>query len=126
MNAVHSPDNDDPRISELRVLFETLDRHVAAAFGWADLDVSYDFHEVNASSGSAQWCYSLSEEIREELLRRLVALNKAQHEEEIAKRADAGKSGSGKARGRRRRNSETPDFTLDLDDVLLKIDDRGA
>ncbi|UIJ72363.1 DNA methyltransferase [Aurantimonas sp. HBX-1] len=126
MNAVHSPDNDDSRIAELRVLFETLDRHVAAAFGWADLDVSYDFHEVNASSGSTQWRYSLSEEIREELLRRLVALNKAQHEEEIVKQSDAGKSGSGKARGRRRRNSETPDFTLDLDDVLLKINDRGA
>jgi hypothetical protein len=126
MNAVHSPDNDDSRISELRVLFETLDRYVAAAFGWADLDVSYDFHEVNASSGITQWRYSLSEEIREELLRRLVALNKAQHEEEIAKQADAGKSGSGKARGRRRRDSETPDFTLDLDDILLKIDDRGA
>ena len=123
MNAVHSRGNHDARIVELRSLFETIDRHVAEAYGWADLDILYDFHELNATSGGAQWRYSISERIREELLRRLVALNKAQHEEDLETATDVGKSGRGKGRGRRSRSKSASEPTLGLDDLLTTVGD---
>lgn len=126
MNSVHSRDSNDARIAELKTLFETIDRHVAAAYGWTDIDVGYEFCELRSTSGDvAQQRFSVSDDVREEMLRRLVALNKSKHEEELDKRSDAGKSGSGKGRGRRRKNSAAPEFTLDLDDVLSTLVDRG-
>lgn len=123
MNAVHSRENYDPRIIELRALLETIDKHVATAFGWTDLDVCYDFHELNATSGSAQWRYSISEHTREELLRRLVALNKAKHEEDLETAIAVGKSGRGKGRGRRSRSKSTSVPTFGLDDLLTTVGD---
>src|SRR5690606_18077743 len=46
MSAIHSPHSDDAQIAELRSLFETIDRHVVAAYGWLDLDVTYDFRDL--------------------------------------------------------------------------------
>ncbi len=38
-NALKNPDNDDPRILELRSLHEEMDRAVLAAYGWSDIPV---------------------------------------------------------------------------------------
>ncbi|AUX23318.1 hypothetical protein SOCEGT47_038410 [Sorangium cellulosum] len=38
-NALKDPDNDDPRILELRALHEDMDRAVLAAYGWSDIAV---------------------------------------------------------------------------------------
>ncbi len=125
MNAVHSRDTNDVQIAELRTLFEKIDRHVAAAYGWADIEFAYDFNELSAASGSAKQRFTVSEDVREEVLVRLVALNKTQHEEEIAKRSESRKSGSGKGRGRRRKNNEAPEFGLDLEDIFPKTIEGG-
>ncbi|NUQ72867.1 MAG: N-6 DNA methylase [Polyangiaceae bacterium] len=38
-NALKDPDNDDPRVLELRALHEQMDRAVLAAYGWTDIPV---------------------------------------------------------------------------------------
>lgn len=38
-NALKDPDNDDPRVLELRALHEEMDRAVLTAYGWSDIPV---------------------------------------------------------------------------------------
>jgi hypothetical protein len=125
MNAIHSADNMDPNIAELRDIFVAIDRYVVEAYGWSDLDVRYNFRELDSTSGSAQLRYCVSDEVREQLLQRLLLLNKVKHEEETTKRVDTKMHVAGKIRGRGGGTRVTSEFLLDLENIPSTLFNRG-
>lgn len=69
-----------------------LDQAVAAAYGWADLDLGHAFHETPQGLR-----YTISEPARREVLGRLLALNHERYEAEV-------KAGLHKKKGGRRKD----------------------
>jgi hypothetical protein len=96
-NRFHDPDEADPEIGKLRTLHDAMDRAVLAAYGWTDLQPQCKFlldyededSEDEAESGRPRkrkkpWRYRWPDEVRDEVLARLLALNseRAQQERE--------------------------------------------
>jgi hypothetical protein len=69
---------------ELRRLHRELDLAVRDAYGWTDLDLGHDFHEVENLPENDRVRYTISPTARKEILRRLLALN---HERAAAEAA---------------------------------------
>jgi len=80
MNAIHSPDNADATIAELRRLLSIIDTEVAAAYGWNDVDLTYDFREFDGGTANDKWRWALSADATSTLVDRLVMLNRARFE----------------------------------------------
>lgn len=68
--ALNSPASLESEIKDLRNLLCELDKTVACAYGWNDLDISRTFVET-----SLGWKYSISESVKCEILHRLTDLN---------------------------------------------------
>ncbi|MGE0356581.1 MAG: type IIL restriction-modification enzyme MmeI [Burkholderiales bacterium] len=62
-------------ILELRRLHCELDIAIRDAYGWADLDLGHDFHEVETLPENDRVRYTMSPAARKEVLKRLLALN---------------------------------------------------
>lgn len=78
-NRFHDPNESAADIARLRALHVEMDHAVAAAYGWADLDLGHGFH------ATAQGLrYTISEAARREVLARLLALNHARYAAEVA------------------------------------------
>lgn len=95
-------------ILELRKLHRELDEAVLAAYGWTDLNLGHDFHEVETLPENDRVRYTISPDARKELLKRLLALNHQRAAEEKAKApVKAEKAGKGKgAKGKKAADSE--------------------
>ena len=76
-NRLNNPDDRLPEIVQLRFLHSEIDRAVLAAYGWSDINPLYeysgDFEDEDGSVGSLR--LNFTEEIRDEILRRLLALH---------------------------------------------------
>ena len=83
---------------ELRCLHIELDLAVRSAYGWQDLDLDHGFHEIETLSENDRVRYTISPTARREVLKRLLAENRARTEAE-AKNPPKPKS------GRRKRKS---------------------
>lgn len=81
LNAVHTPTNANAAVVELRKLLATVDVQVAAAYGWTDIEITYDFRNFAGGSINDPWRWALSEEVTVELMRRLTELNRQRFEE---------------------------------------------
>jgi hypothetical protein len=90
-------------ILELRRLHRELDETVLAAYGWTDLNLGHDLHEVETLPENDRVRYTISPDARKELLKRLLSLNHQRAADEKAKiPAKAEKTGKGKgARGKK-------------------------
>ena len=77
-NRFHNPSEHSEDIVTLRRLHVEMDHAVAAAYGWADLELRHGFHETKQGVR-----YTFSELARIEVLDRLLALNHEQYEEEV-------------------------------------------
>ena len=97
-NRFHDPDEDDAAILRLRELHEAMDRAVLAAYGWNDIPTNcrflLDYEEGDEddddlpSRSKKPWRYRWPDEVRDEVLARLLALNaKRAAEEEEARKA---------------------------------------
>jgi hypothetical protein len=62
-------------ILDLRRLHRELDIAIRDAYGWADLDLGHDFHEIETLPENDRVRYTISPAARKEVLRRLLALN---------------------------------------------------
>ena len=62
-------------ILELRRLHRQLDLAIRDAYGWTDLDLGHDFHEVETLPENDRVRYTISPAARKEVLKRLLALN---------------------------------------------------
>jgi N-6 DNA Methylase len=81
-NRFHDPEESSPGILELRQLHEAMDRAVFDAYGWGDLPTDCEFlldYEVDDEAGSSRrkkpWRYRWPDDVHDEVLARLLALN---------------------------------------------------
>jgi len=91
-NRFHSPDEDNPDILRLRELHAQMDRAVLDAYGWPDIQPTCEFllayeEEEDEEDDSPHrrkkpWRYRWPDEIRDEVLARLLELNRQRAIEE--------------------------------------------
>lgn len=84
LNLLNDPACADEAILGARTLLEQVDESVSAAYGWGDLDVSFDFRPYVASTENDPWRWAVSDETNTELMRRLTTLNHERFEAEEA------------------------------------------
>ena len=77
-NRFHRSDDESAEIEELRALHAELDRAVATAYGWRDLDMGHGFHQTKEGLR-----FTISPVARRSVLDRLVALNHLRYAEEV-------------------------------------------
>lgn len=82
-NLFHDPACSDADIAQLRELHLCTDTAVANAYGWGDLDLRHGFY-----GDAKDTRYTLHPDARNEVLRRLLALNHARYAEEHAQSED--------------------------------------
>jgi hypothetical protein len=97
-NRFHSPHEVSHDITTLRALHIEMDHAVAAAYGWADLDLGHGFHETKQGNR-----YTISEAARREVLDRLLALN---HERHAVEEVDVQTAPQAKPKTRKRRSTQ--------------------
>lgn len=84
-NQFHDPDYSESHILEFRKMHKKIDERVAIAYGWKDLNLTHGFHNVAYIPEGDNLRYTISEEARLDVLRRLLRLNKERYEEECTK-----------------------------------------
>jgi hypothetical protein len=96
-NRFHDPEERSPDILHLRELHTAMDRAVLDAYGWTDLPTDCQFlldyeeddeadTETTGKKGKKKkkpWRYRWPDDIRDEVLARLLALNAERHQEEV-------------------------------------------
>ena len=92
-NRFHDPAESAPDVQKLRDLHVEMDKAVAAAYGWDDLDLGHGFHETMQGTR-----FTISESARREVLARLLKLNHERYAEEVAQGLHQKKGGGGKTR----------------------------
>lgn len=122
MNQVHDRGCSDPIIARLRGLLEEIDKAVVSAYGWDPHQVSFDFRDMQGGGDVTLCRWSIPQSSALVLFQKLLDLNKQRHTEENQLAEQGGRS---RARQNRARKSSNIDFTLDLDDVLSNIIERG-
>ena len=87
-NRFHDPYENDPEIIRLRGLHAAMDRAVLDAYGWTDIPTDCDFlldyeiDEVTWGTKKKPYGYRWPDEIRDEVLARLLLLNAERADEE--------------------------------------------
>jgi hypothetical protein len=71
-------------ILELRRLHQELDLAIRDAYGWPDLNLGHDFHEIETLPENDRLRYTISPAARKEVLKRLLALNHQRAAEQTA------------------------------------------
>lgn len=105
-NRFHNPEERSPDILRLRDLHAQMDRAVLDAYGWSDILPTYDFREQLDESTRLTW----AEDTRDEVLARLLELNRvmaSREAEESAAAEGASRPGSPRRRRRARRKVGT-------------------
>jgi hypothetical protein len=77
-NRFHNPEVSAEDISQLRQLHTDMDRAVALAYGWRDLDLQHGFHETKQGVR-----FTISDTARRAVLSRLLILNHQRYDEEV-------------------------------------------
>ncbi|MCB9643726.1 MAG: hypothetical protein H6728_11695 [Myxococcales bacterium] len=87
-NRFHDPEETSPDILKLRALHEEMDQAVLAAYGWSDIPTTCEFlldyeeDDDESSKRKKPYRYRWPEEVHDEVLARLLALNQERHEQE--------------------------------------------
>ena len=80
-NRFHDPDERAPRIARLRELHAAMDRAVLDAYGWSgipthcDFLLDYEIDEEEWGKKKKPWRYRWPDDVRDEVLARLLELN---------------------------------------------------
>ncbi len=106
-NRFHDPEERDPDIEKLRELHAAMDRAVLDAYGWNNIPTDCEFlldYEIDEEEWSPRrkkpWRYRWPDEVRDEVLARLLELNAERAKEEIRTGAAAAKK-RGKKKAKR-------------------------
>jgi hypothetical protein len=70
-------------ILHLRELHKQMDETVLKAYGWEDINLAYDFYEVDYLPENDRVRHTISPDARKEVLKRLLKLNHEIHEQEV-------------------------------------------
>jgi len=112
-NRFHDPNERSPEIQKLRKLHDAMDRAVLDAYGWTDLvpicEFLLDYEEDEDDEGAASrrkkpWRYRWPDDIRDEVLVRLLELNKQRAEQERLAGL-AAEAATGMSQGRKKLSS---------------------
>jgi hypothetical protein len=101
-NRFHDPHERDPEIGKLSELHTAMDRAVLDAYGWTDIPTECDFfldYEIDEEEWGDRkkpWRYRWPDDVRDEVLARLLELNAAR----AAAETRSGAAAAGKPRGR--------------------------
>jgi hypothetical protein len=106
-NRFHEPCERSEDIMGLRAMQVEVDRAVATAYGWTDLNLDHGFHETKQGLR-----FTISESARRTVLDRLLALNHQRRAEEEAEKAELAVSAPVKSGRKKRGNVDK--LTLDL------------
>ena len=116
-NRFHDPDERDPDILKLRDLHAAMDRAVLDAYGWTDIQPRCEFildyeDEDDDTPGQTSrrkkpWRYRWPDEIRDEVLGRLLELNARRAHEEQLKGTER-RATKGQGLTRHKRGVDTP------------------
>lgn len=117
-NRFHNPLDRDPLIAALRDKHREVDCAVADAYCWNDLDLGHDFHEVPYLPENDRVRFTISEEARLEILRRMAELNRQRYQEEFDRGLHGVASGSSKGGGRKTRAVLETELPLELENTL--------
>ena len=79
-NRIHDPTNQDRPIRQMRALHRDLDHAVQEAYGWNDLNLDHGFHNVRGAGVR----YTFAPETADEILDRLLELNRDHYQAEVA------------------------------------------
>ena len=96
-NRFHDPDRRDPEIAKLRELHADMDRAVLDAYGWSDIAtdceflLDYEIEEGEWGNKKKPYRYRWPDEVRDEVLARLLELNAERAREEARSGVSAGK-----------------------------------
>lgn len=85
MNAINAPTNTDPTVIKLRQILADIDKAVATAFEWTDLEIIYDFRSFGGGSANDNWRWAVADKTTVEILDRLTKLNRQRYEQEVEK-----------------------------------------
>ena len=120
-NRFHDPNEGSPEIRQLRELHAAMDRAVLDAYGWTDLQPTCDFlldyqdeddEESQGTHRKKPWRYRWPDDFRDEVLARLLELNKQRAEEErLAGMSESGKKDRSPIR-RSKRSGDAQQRTL--------------
>ena len=89
-NRFHDPENHEPDIVRLRELHAAMDRAVLDAYGWEGISIECDFfpdyveEDEDGNEVPKSIRYRWPDEVRDEVLARLLALNAERHAQEVA------------------------------------------
>lgn len=110
-NRFHDPDEYDQAILKLRELHNQMDRAVLDAYGWTDLQPTCEFlldyedeeeatdESTNKRQKKKPYRHRWADDIRDEVLARLLALNEERYQEELL-RGDRAEGKSKKVKGK--------------------------
>jgi hypothetical protein len=96
-NRFHDPYEDNPDILKLRELHAGMDRAVLDAYGWTDIPTTceflldYEIDEEEWGNKKKPWRYRWQDDVRDEVLARLLELNAKRAKEEQLSGASAAK-----------------------------------
>ncbi len=128
MNAINDPEMQEDTIVELRSLLPVVDAAVCEAYGWTDVDTTYDFIGFPDARAVDRWRFSIGEESKEDILARLSQLNRQRYETEMARKGSIVKSNQERKRTRHTFNDpENADGHPSLDlsaDFSLRSDEN--
>jgi hypothetical protein len=99
-NRFHDPEERSPEIQQLRALHAAMDRAVLAAYGWPDIPTACEFlldyeeeedpdtdptaaAKKKGKKKKKPYRYRWPDEVRDEVLAKLLALNAERHAEEV-------------------------------------------
>lgn len=97
-NRFHDPSERDPRIVKLRALHDAMDRAVLDAYGWTEIQPTCEFiaefaeeeaEEAGGKKKKRAMRYRWPDEVRDEVLAKLVELNAVRAKEDERARAEA-------------------------------------
>jgi hypothetical protein len=116
-NRFHDPDECDPELVKLRELHAVMDRAVLDAYGWSDIStdckflLDYEIDEEEWGDRKKPYRYRWPDEVRDEVLARLLELNAGRAKEEARSGAAETKKGGKKAAAKRaHREPDTEDL----------------
>jgi hypothetical protein len=104
-NRFHDPYEYDPDLLKLRELHTAVDRAVLDAYGWSDIPTTceffldYEIDEEERGNKKKPWHYRWPDDVRDEILARLLELNAKRAKEEQLSGASAAKKGKGRKGG---------------------------
>lgn len=112
-NRFHTSSINGADVDRIRALHKSLDAAVYRAFGWADLPIDHDFRAVPYLPESDRIRFTISDDVRLEILDRLMGLNRRLYEEQAAR----GTSTTPPKASQRRRRVQDQSADLFADDV---------